>query len=91
MEAGHYRLDNLAVFIDYNKVQAKGCEVEHDEIYDGYRFQLGKAVTVFDSGADVGAAGSPKRFLRAALENQDFCLLMSSSFHLIPRPGSSLM
>jgi transketolase len=30
------------------------CEVEHNEIYDGYRFQLGKGVTVFDEGTDVG-------------------------------------
>lgn len=30
------------------------CEVEENEIAPGYRFQLGKGVTVIDEGADVG-------------------------------------
>ncbi len=30
------------------------CEVEHNEIYEGYQFQLGKGVTVVDDGADLG-------------------------------------
>ena len=30
------------------------CEVEHNEIFEGYRFKLGKGVTVYDEGSDVG-------------------------------------
>jgi transketolase len=30
------------------------CEVEHNELFDGYRFQLGKGVRVIDEGDDVG-------------------------------------
>lgn len=30
------------------------CEVEENEIGSGYRFQLGKGVTVFDAGSDIG-------------------------------------
>jgi transketolase len=30
------------------------CEVEHNELFDGYEFQLGKGVTVQDEGTDVG-------------------------------------
>jgi transketolase len=30
------------------------CEVEQNEIFDGYRFRLGKGVTVIDEGYDVG-------------------------------------
>jgi transketolase len=30
------------------------CEVEENEIFEGYRFQLGKGVTVVDDGYDVG-------------------------------------
>ncbi len=32
------------------------CEVAANEVYEGYRFQLGKGVTVVDDGADVGLA-----------------------------------
>jgi transketolase len=30
------------------------CEVEHNELFDGYEFKLGKGVTVYDEGTDVG-------------------------------------
>ena len=30
------------------------CEVEHNELFDGYQFQLGQGVTACDDGADVG-------------------------------------
>ena len=30
------------------------CEVAENELYDGYRFQLGKGVTVVDDGTDAG-------------------------------------
>ncbi len=30
------------------------CEVAMNELFDGYRFQLGKGATVVDSGSDVG-------------------------------------
>ncbi|NQT48019.1 MAG: transketolase family protein [Chloroflexi bacterium] len=30
------------------------CEVEDNEIFDGYQFELGKGVTVYDAGTDVG-------------------------------------
>jgi transketolase len=30
------------------------CEVEDNELYDGYQFQVGKGVTAYDDGADVG-------------------------------------
>jgi transketolase len=30
------------------------CEVEDDEIGSGYKFQLGKGVTVIDEGTDIG-------------------------------------
>jgi len=30
------------------------CEVAENELFDGYRFRLGKGVTVVDHGADVG-------------------------------------
>ena len=30
------------------------CEVENNEIYEGYQFRIGKGVTVEDSGHDVG-------------------------------------
>lgn len=30
------------------------CEVEDNEIFDGYQFKLGKGVTVYDAGTDVG-------------------------------------
>jgi transketolase len=30
------------------------CEVEENELFDGYEFQLGKGVTVSDTGTDVG-------------------------------------
>jgi transketolase len=30
------------------------CEVEENDLFDGYRFQLGKGVTVSDTGSDVG-------------------------------------
>ncbi len=30
------------------------CEVEHNELFDGYQFKLGKGVTAYDEGADVG-------------------------------------
>jgi len=30
------------------------CEVDENEIFDGYQFRLGKGVTVSDDGADVG-------------------------------------
>ena len=30
------------------------CEVGRNEIFEGYRFQLGRGVTVLDEGADVG-------------------------------------
>ena len=30
------------------------CEVEHNELHDGYRFELGKGVTVVDHGSDIG-------------------------------------
>ena len=30
------------------------CEVEHNELYEGYQFELGKGVTVVDYGNDVG-------------------------------------
>lgn len=30
------------------------CEVEDNELFDGYRFELGKGVTAYDEGADIG-------------------------------------
>ena len=30
------------------------CEVEHNELFDGYEFKLGKGVTAYDEGADIG-------------------------------------
>jgi transketolase len=30
------------------------CEVEENELFDGYQFRLGKGVTALDDGADVG-------------------------------------
>jgi len=30
------------------------CEVEYNELFDGYQFQVGKGVTVHESGHDVG-------------------------------------
>jgi transketolase len=30
------------------------CEVEENELYDGYQFQVGKGVTAYDTGCDVG-------------------------------------
>jgi transketolase len=30
------------------------CEVEHNELFDGYEFKLGKGVTVVNEGVDVG-------------------------------------
>ncbi len=30
------------------------CEVEHNELFEGYQFQLGKGVTVVDHGTDIG-------------------------------------
>jgi transketolase len=30
------------------------CEVEHNELFDGYQFKLGQGVTVYDQGTDVG-------------------------------------
>jgi len=30
------------------------CEVDHNELYDGYEFKLGRGVTVLDEGADLG-------------------------------------
>lgn len=30
------------------------CEVEDNELFDGYRFTLGKGVTAYDEGADIG-------------------------------------
>ncbi len=30
------------------------CEVEYNEIFEGYKFEIGKGVTVCDAGADVG-------------------------------------
>jgi len=30
------------------------CEVEDNELFDGYEFKLGKGVTVYDEGTDVG-------------------------------------
>ena len=30
------------------------CEVEHNELFEGYRFALGKGVTAVDHGTDVG-------------------------------------
>ena len=34
------------------------CEVEENEIGEGYRFQLGKGVTVLDEGSDIGLVTS---------------------------------
>ena len=30
------------------------CEVEDNELFDGYQFKVGKGVTAYDEGADVG-------------------------------------
>ena len=30
------------------------CEVEDNELFDGYRFEIGKGVTAYDEGADIG-------------------------------------
>ena len=30
------------------------CEVEHNELFDGYEFKLGKGVTAYDEGEDIG-------------------------------------
>jgi transketolase len=30
------------------------CEVEDNELYDGYQFKIGKGVTAYDTGSDVG-------------------------------------
>ena len=30
------------------------CEVEENELFDGYQFQIGKGVTAYDEGTDVG-------------------------------------
>jgi transketolase len=30
------------------------CEVEHNELFDGYEFRLGKGVTAYDEGKDIG-------------------------------------
>jgi transketolase len=46
------------------------CEVGRNEIYEGYRFRLGKGVTVIDDGADVGlvSTGFMVRTARIAAE-----------------------
>jgi len=30
------------------------CEVEYNEIFEGYQFEIGKGVTVYDEGTDIG-------------------------------------